>query len=150
MASSLRTTTLPGEAALEALPLLHVTWPAVTAESWRDYLRFVGTRSGPERSGVMALRDTDDYICGLMVYEVERDIVAGSVLTVPVFTVVNMANSPVPAQILLDAARAAAVDFGCDGLRIRLYSEQLGLATQVRDRGFVDRAGCLWASTRDA
>ncbi len=150
MASSLHTMALPGEAALEALPLLHVTWPNVTADSWREYLRFVGARAGEGSAGVIALRDTADYICGVMVYEVERDLLEGRVLTVSVFTAVDLANSPVPACKLLDAARATADDFGCAGLQIRLYDGQPGLATQVRDHGFVDRAGYLWASARNA
>jgi len=142
--------TLSREAALEALPLLRVTWPALTADSWRDYLHFVGVRSGPGSGGVLVLRDVDDYICGLMVYEVARDLFEGPVLTVSVFTAVDLANSPIPAHRLLEAARTAAADFGCAGVQIRLYDGQTGLAAQVRDHGFVDRAGYLWAPTRTA
>lgn len=147
-AVTLRAFDLPADGALEALPLLQVTWPAVTADAWLTYIRFVFAR-GNYSAGAVVLRDTAGYICGLMVYEVERDLHDGQVFTVPVLTAIDLANSPRPLHCLLDAAHAKAAVFGCAGVRIRLYDGQPGVVDHVRGRGFVERAGYLWASTRE-
>jgi hypothetical protein len=150
MVRSLRAMALPDEAAQEALPLLHVTWPAISATAWLAYVDFVGGRGDPQRGGIVVLRDRADYICGLMAYEVEHSLHKGIVLTVPLFTALDLANSAVPAEALLEAALGMARDFGCAGLQIRLYDEQRGLASQVRARGYTDWAGYLWLPTRAA
>lgn len=147
-AVTLRALNLGADAALEALPLLQVVWPTVTADAWLSYLGFVTMRSASHGAGVVVLRDTAGYICGVMVFEVERDLEEGRVLTVPLFLAIDLANSSAPVHCLLDAARAKAAHFMCNGLQIRLYDGQSGVAGHVRGQGFIDRAGYLWASTR--
>lgn len=148
MAVNLRALELATGAALEALPLLQVTWPDVTADAWHAYVRYIARRGSG--AGVVVLRDPAGYICGLMVYQVDRNLHEGQVLAVPLLTAIDLANSPAPVRCLLAAARAKAADLDCAGLQIRLYNEQSGVAGHVRRQGFTDRAGYLWTSTRKA
>ena len=142
MKPPLNTVALAGNQVSQALPLVQVTWPEVDAAAWLRFVRSLTSRT--EKSGVLALQDAADYLCGLLVYEVENDLRAGLILTIHVFTAMDLANSAEVVQALLEAATLKAVDFGCTGVQIRVSGEQAALAARVRGLGYTERAGYLW------
>jgi hypothetical protein len=144
MNQSLRSMALSGKQLPRALPLVRATWPGVGAQDWLTYVGFLTARTKGEEAGVIALGDPSDYLSGLLVYEAERDLQQGRVLTVPLFTVIDLANSVTPVRALLEAAKAKAADLGCGGLQVRLYPEQAALAMRLRLLGLSDRVGSLW------
>jgi hypothetical protein len=135
---------LSGGLVAQALPLVQITWPHVDAAAWRRYTEFLAERTGDHEAGALALGDPEDYLNGLVVYEVEQDIHHGRVLTVHLFTAVDLANSVAPVQALLDGAATKAMDLSCNSLQIRLYNEQAALGARLRSLGLSDRAGYLW------
>jgi hypothetical protein len=141
---SVRPTSLAGSSMAEALPLVQVTWRGVDPQSWRHYLGFIAQRAQECRAGALELRDGADYLNGLAVYERERDLQHGHVLTVHLFTALDLVNSTAPARVLLDAVIDLAKDLDCSGVQIRLYDEQPALRTRLRRFGLVERAGYLW------
>jgi hypothetical protein len=138
----LRTVALSGGQAALTLPLAQVTWPEVDLEHWRNYIHSFahGARA---QSGILALRDADDYFCAMFAYRVDRDVRRGLVLTVQLFTAVDLANSSKFAQRLLAAAEARARESGCTSVEIRLYRAQSNLAVQLRSLGLVDTAAIV-------
>lgn len=137
---SFRTVTLSEDQAALTLPLAQVTWPDVDLEHWQTFIRYFAARAASASSGILALRDASDYFCAMLVYRVDADIRRGRVLTVQLFTAVDLANSPKYAGRLLAAAEAQARDHGCSGVDIRLYRTQSNLAFQLRSLGLVHTA----------
>jgi hypothetical protein len=141
---SVRPTSLAGSAMADALALVQVTWPGVDSGAWGRYLAAIAQRANGRGVGGLALRDEAKYLNGLAVYEHEQDLQHGDVLTVHLFTALDLANSAAPARVLLDALMALARDLDCSGVQIRLYDQQPALRTRLRRFGLVERAGYLW------
>jgi hypothetical protein len=139
-----RPTSLGESAMAEALALVQVTWPGVDSRSWGRYLSAIAQRAKGRSAGGLALRDGAEYLNGLAVYEPEQDLQNGQVLTVHLFTALDLANSATPARVLLDAVIDRAKELDCSGVQIRLYDEQPALRTRLRRFGLVERAGYLW------
>ncbi|MGH7123677.1 MAG: hypothetical protein ACREFI_04840 [Stellaceae bacterium] len=131
-----------GDAA-QTLPLAQVTWPDLDLEHWRTYIRSYASSRSSASSGIMALRDIGDYFCAMFAYRVDPDVRRGFVLTVQLFTAVDLANSPAFTQRLLKAAEAKARDLGCSSIEIRLYRAQSNLALQLRSLGLADTAAIV-------
>jgi hypothetical protein len=79
----------------------------------------------------------------MFAYRVDPDVRRGLVLTVQLFTAVDLANSRKFTQRLLAAAEAKARDLGCATLEIRLYQAQSNLAIHLRSLGLVDTAAVV-------
>ena len=137
-AKSFRTVALSEDEAAQTLPLTQVTWPEVDLEHWRKYIRSYAVHEPRVLSGILALRDAGDYFSAMFAYRVELDLQRGHVLTVQLFTAVDLSNSTAFAQRLLAAAEAKARDLGCSSVEIRLYRAQSKLAFQLRALGLVD------------
>src|SRR5262245_1276858 len=144
MTHQMRAVHLSGGQILRALPLVQLTWPGADYDAWERYVAFVQGRTNGKGSGVIALGDEDDYVSGLIVYESERDLEVGAILTIHLFTALDLANSGKPIRMMLDAAVKQAADLRCDSLQIRLHPEQAASAAHLRALGLVDRGGCLW------
>jgi hypothetical protein len=130
----------------QALALVQMTWPGVDATTWRLYLRFIADRTEPKQAGGLALNDAADYLNGLAIYEVERNLQCGRVLTIHLFTAMDLANSAAPVQALLDAVVKKAADLGCAAVNIRLARAQSVLRGQLRGLGLSDQMSWLWKS----
>lgn len=139
-ATPFRTVALSEGLAAPTLPLAQVTWPEVDLEHWQRFIRSFAGCGEQALSGILALRDAGDYFCAMFAYRVDPDVRRGLVLTVQLFTAVDLANSPKFAQRLLAAAEAKARELGCSSVEIRLYRAQSNLAYQLRSLGFVDTA----------
>jgi hypothetical protein len=131
-----------GQAAL-TLPLAQVTWPDLDLEHWRTFIRSFAAYGKRAPSGILALRDAGDYFCAMFAYRVDPDVRRGLVLSVQLFTAVDLANSPKFARTLLSAAEAKGREFGCTNVEIRLYRAQSNLAFQLRSLGLVDSAAIV-------
>ena len=139
---SFRTVELSEDEAAQTLPLALVTWPGVDLEHWRTYIRSYA-REPKAASGILALRDTGDYFCAMFAYRVDLDVRRGKVLTVQLFTAVDLTNSPAFTQRLLQAAESKARELDCASVEIRLYRGQSNLALQLRYLGLVDTAAIV-------
>jgi hypothetical protein len=137
---SFRLVSLSETDAAQTLPLAQVTWPDLDLEHWRNYIRSYASQGS---SGILALRDVADYFCAMFAYRIDPDIRRGLVLTVQLFTAVDLANSPTFTQHLLTAAEAKARELGCSSIEIRLYRAQSKLAVQLRSLGLVDTAAIV-------
>ena len=122
---------LSGAQTAEVLPLVQVTWPGTDLAAWERYVQFFSGRSAAE-SGVLAMRDPSDCLCGLLVYSRHWSLGLGPILTVPLFTAVDMANSLEAVRALLEAVETLASALHCRALEIRLDRAQSRLADRLR------------------
>jgi len=148
-AKSFRTVALSEDEAAQTLPLTQVTWPEVDLEHWRKYIRSYAVHEPRVLSGILALRDAGDYFSAMFAYRVELDLQRGHVLTVQLFTAVDLSNSAAFAQRLLAVAEAKARDLACSSVEIRLHRAQSKLAFQLRSLGFVDTAAIVSKAVED-
>ena len=93
---------------------------------------------------MLALRDSVSCICGVVAYRLARDLQAGRVLAVELFTAADLANSLGTVRALLEAAEMQALELGCAGVQIRLYNDQHALASRLRTLGLLSEAGVFW------
>jgi len=142
-ATPFRTFALAEGQATLTLPLAQVTWPDLDLEQWRRFIRSFSAYGKRTPSGILALRDAGDYFCAMFAYRVDPDVRRGLVLSVQLFTAVDLANSPKFAQTLLSAAEAKGREFGCSSVEIRLYRAQSNLAFQLRSLGLADTAAIV-------
>jgi hypothetical protein len=126
-----------------ALPLIQATWPGADIASWRSFVASFDTRVEPKESGVLALRDPAGRICGVLAYRLERDLQAGPIFAVHLFTAVDLANSLKSVRALLDGAELRAFELGCGGMQIRLHNEQTNLTSRLLMLGLAPEAGVL-------
>jgi len=143
MVTSFRAVTLSEEHAALTLPLAQVTWPEIDLEHWRTFIRSFSASGERAPLGILALRDPGGYFCAMFAYRVDPDVRRGLVLTVQLFTAIDLANSPKFPQRLLADAEAKARDLGCATLEIRLHRAQSNLAIQLRSLGLVDTAAIV-------
>jgi hypothetical protein len=142
MSFSFQAGPLPGTQTAEVLPLVQATWPGTDLAAWERYVQFFGGKSAAE-SGVLAMRDSGDCLCGLLVYSLHWSLGLGPVLTIPLFTAVDMANSLKAVRALLEAAETLASALHCAALEIRLDRAQSRLADRLRLLGLSSDAGLL-------
>jgi len=131
---------LSGTQTAEVLPLVQATWPATDLSAWERYAQFFSSKAAGE-SGVLTMRDPSDCLCGLLVYRLHWSLRRGPVLTVPLFTAVDMANSLEAVRALLDAAETLASALHCTALEIRLDRAQSRLADRLRFLDLASDAG---------
>lgn len=135
MSVSFHVVPLSGDQVSQAFPLIQVTSPGADLGSWLSFVEFFSGQPAAQGTGVLALHDPKRYICGILAYRLDRDLRAGSLLTVQLFTAVDLINSLRPVRALLDAAEARACELGCTGIQIRVSGEQTGLASRLRALG---------------
>lgn len=128
----------------QALPLVQATWPEVGLASWLRFVRFFNGEATDPTSSMLAMSDPSGYLCGILAYRLEQDLRNGLMLSVQLFTAVDVANSLQTVRALLDIAEARAAALGCAGIQIRLDKEQSQLATRLRSLGLSSEAGLLW------
>jgi hypothetical protein len=127
-----------------ALPLIQATWPGADLASWSGFVEFFNEPMVATGSGVLALHDAAGFICGVLAYRFDRDLQAGAVLAVHLFTVADLVNSPKTVRVLIDAAEARASELGCLGVQIRLRNDQARLASRLRTLGLSSEADLFW------
>jgi len=127
----------------QALPLVQATWPDVDLLDWLSFVRFFnGETTGPQ-SCILAMRDSSGYLCGILAYRLDHHLRDGPMLSIPLFTAVDVANSLQTVRALLDIAKARAAALGCAGVQIRLDKAQSKLAARLRNLGVSSEAGLI-------
>lgn len=134
---------LLGDSIPQAFPLVQATCPGVELASWKAFVESFSDRCSAD-GGVLAAFSSAGYIGGVLAYRLDRDLRAGLVLDVQLFTPVDLLNSSRMVRALLDAAEWRASELGCAGLRIRLYNDQAGVAAHLRTLGLSPEAGLFW------
>jgi len=151
MGGSFDIVTLAGDLIPETLPLIRATWPGIDLSDWRTFVDSLSTSSGISGpSGALVLRDQACCLCGLLAYRFEQDLLEGTVLYVRLFTVADIANSPLTVKALLDGAEARARELGCESVWIRLQNGQTVLASRLRSLGLFSRNDFLFSKKVDA
>lgn len=112
-----------------ALPLMQITWPDLDLAAWRDFAASLRGEGG----GLLVLTE-GEYICGVLAYRRLAGLF-GAVLSVPLFTVADLANRPGVAQALAAAAENIREQMGCRSVRFDLHPSQSRLAARLRDVG---------------
>jgi hypothetical protein len=141
MTTSFHVAALSGEEAPLALPLIQATWRDTDLASWRSFVAFFNDGTAASGSGVLALRDSAETICGIIAFRIDRDLRVGPVLAVHMFTAVDLASPTHPMRALLDTADSQARQWGCAGIQIRLSNVQPRLAAQLTAVGLSFEAG---------
>ena len=112
-----------------ALPLVQITWPELDMAAWQDFARSICGEGG----GMLVLKD-DDYICGVLAYRRQAGL-SGAVLSVPLFTVVDLANRPHIAKVLVDAVERLAKQLGCLSVHLEFNPRQSRLVSRLQSLG---------------
>ncbi len=113
---------------LYALPLVRATWPAMDRAAWQGFVACFCANSALSPA-ITALSDRGGGLCGLFASRID-DRLGKRILTVPLFTVVDIGNSLEPVRALIDAVEARAAENKCSGIDIELGEGQ----TRLRER----------------
>lgn len=118
-----------------AFPLEQAAFPGLEFGEWRMFAaRLFGEAEGA-RSGAVGLRNEAGYLCGLLIYRAERHLRHGKVLSVDLFTALDVTGEAAAANALLTAAEAKASELGCDATHILIDGAQRCLAETVAKAG---------------
>lgn len=121
-----------------ALPLIQVTWPEIDLPAWLAFSRGIHEEGG----GLLALKEADDYICGVLAYRRQAGL-AGTVLSVPLFTVADLANRPNLAETLIEAIEQLGRQLGCRVGHLEFHWRQSRLLDRLRRLGWPAEAALL-------
>ena len=138
MGISLHASALAGDDMRLALPIIQATWAGIDMTAWLNFGAFFNVGDA-NRSGILALRDAANVICGVAAYRLEHSL-EGREFLVHLFTAVDLANSLTTIQALLDAITVRARQLRCQSLKIRLDWRQADLADRLRALGLADSA----------
>lgn len=131
----------------QALPLVRATWPEIDLAAWQDFTdAFHREPVAPAPAAITGLFDASGVLCGLFASRIEHHLWEGRILGIPLFTVVDIGNSPQPVRALLDAAEAKAKENGCAGMQIRLAIEQGSLMKRLCDFG-LEYSGSVYSTS---
>ena len=144
MSLSFNTIVLSEDLVPQTLPLVQATWPVVDLTGWRNFVQFFTDEATSRESGVDGLRDSAGCFCGVFAYRLDRDLLIGPILTVHLFTAVDVANSLRSIRALLGAVETRAVELGCAAIRIHLCHGQAELASRLRTLGLGSEVGQFW------
>jgi hypothetical protein len=121
-----------------ALPLIQLTWPEIDLPAWLAFAHDIREEGG----GLLALKEPDGYICGLVAYRRQAGL-TGRVLSVPLFTVADLANRPSLAETLVEAIEQLARQLGCRVGHLEFHWRQSRLLDSLRRLGWPAEAALL-------
>src|SRR5581483_1568140 len=118
-----------------AFPLVQAAFPGLEFDEWRMFTaRLVGEAEGA-RSGAMGLRNEAGYLCGLLIYRAEPHLRHGTVLSIDLFTALDVTGEAAATNALLTAAEAKASELGCSATHILIDIAQRRLAEAIAKAG---------------
>jgi len=115
----------------QALPLVQITWPEIDLPAWLEFVRGIRDEGG----ALLVLKEPDEYICGIVAYRRQAGL-DGAVLSVPLFTVADIANRPELAQALAEAAEQVGRRLGCRIGHMEFNWRQARLIDRLRRLGW--------------
>lgn len=106
---------LSGNRIDQAFPLVQSAWPHVGLEQWR---RFAQDRIAvpPHVSGIQSVVTEQDYIAGLSVYRVDKDLCHGPTLISDQFMALDLFNRAAIVDALADFLEGLAREQGCGAI----------------------------------
>lgn len=131
----------------QALPLLRVTWPKLGLSGWQAFAADFCAAQKAEAC-ITGLFDNAGGLCGLLASRVDHILGTGRVLTIPVFTAIDIANSLAPVEALLDLAQTQMTEHGCNSLQIHLAGTQGELVKRLRSWG-LRHSGVIYSTAAD-
>ena len=133
-----QTSALADDQLAQALPLVQISWPEIDLAAWLDFARGIREEGGD----LLALRETDGYICGLVAYRRQTGL-DGAVLSVPLFIVSDLANRPYLAETLAEAVEQVGKQLGCRIGHLEFNWRQARLIDQLRRLGWPAQSALL-------
>jgi len=127
MIAPLRATGLADHQLAMALPLVQLTWPKTDLAAWRRFVLAIRAEGG----GMLVLTE-EEYVCGVMAYRRQAGP-KGPVLSVPLFTVADLANRIGVVRALVDAADLLRERLGCETIEMDFDPRQSHLAARVTE-----------------
>jgi len=121
-----------------ALPLVQITWPEIDLPAWLDFVRSIRDEGGE----LLVLKEPDEYICGIVAYRRQAGL-DGAVLSVPLFTVADIANRPHLAQVLAEAVEQVGRQLGCRIGHMEFNWRQARLIDRLRRLGWPAESALL-------
>jgi hypothetical protein len=128
MARSFTTTPLTSDEIAPAFTLVLLAVPGIDLAAWKNFARPLVDAPPPHSSGAIGLRNEGGYLCGLFAYRADRDLRLGTVLTVDLFTALDVIKEDAATRALLEAAMEKARELRCSATHIRIDVTQVSLA----------------------
>ena len=144
MSVSFYASALSGDQIARAFPLIQASWPDADLPAWQRFVRFFADAPEERASGVLGIYDAAGYICGVFAYRLDCDLRRGRILTIELFTAVDIINSLRPITVALELADSRARELGCTGVRLLLPNDQAKLASRVIATGLSSEARAYW------
>jgi hypothetical protein len=135
MTRSFATATLTSDDVALAFPLVHAAAPDITLERWQSFAKPLVDVLVPQPAGAIGLRNEAGYFCGLLTYRTDRDLRYGTVLTIDLFTALDVINDAEATNALLQAAEEKARQLNCAATLIRIDPAQKSLAKRIARAG---------------
>jgi hypothetical protein len=142
MARTFNIIELSGERLSVAFPLVSAALPDVALANWRAFVAPFAAGAGPA-GGVLGTVGEGGYLCGLLVYRLDRDLRHGAVLEIDLFIAVDLVDRAAAIRGLIGASEAKASELGCRLVRIRLGADHLGIAADLGRSGYQPDAQLL-------
>jgi hypothetical protein len=117
-----------------AFPLVHATFPELDFAAWRSF----ATRLLSETecaAGAVGVRNEAGYLCGLLIYRADRHLRHGKVLSIDLFTALDVTGEAAAGSALLTAAEAKAAELGCSATHIVIEGAQRALVESFAKAG---------------
>ena len=123
-----------------AFPLVHATFPELDFTAWRTFAAHLLGDTASARIGAMGLRNEAGYLCGVLAYRAERNLRHGKVLSVDLFTALDVTGEAAATKALLTAAEAKAAELGCSATHILIDATQHRLTETIAQAGHRNEA----------
>ena len=133
---------LTDERGSEAFPLVQASHPDLQLPAWQAFVRFYNSQAPVSHTGVMAMRDGRDGICGVFAYRVEQELRNGLTFSIQLFVASDILNSRSIVRALVEGAEASASKLGCQAVEVRTSNDQAVLNAHLVILGF-SRQGYL-------
>jgi hypothetical protein len=118
-----------------AFPLVHATFPELDFAAWRSFATRLLRETEAARAGVVGLRNEAGYLCGLLIYRTDPHLRHGKVLSIDLFTALDVTGEAAAGSALLTAAEAKAAELGCSATHIIIDGAQRSLAESFAKAG---------------
>lgn len=125
----------PKDAAI-VFPLVQAVMPKLDLAAWQRFARPLVDQPAPSPQGAIGLRNAAGYVCGVLTYRAERDLQCGAVLSIDLFTVLDLVSEQSAIDSLLQAAELKARELDCAAIHIHLDQAQESIAGRVRRAGY--------------
>ncbi|RMD61838.1 MAG: hypothetical protein D6826_08905 [Alphaproteobacteria bacterium] len=101
-----------------AFPLVQTAFPDVTLAEWAAFAKRLLDENNPPGTGILSVLSERDYIAGLAVHHVERDLRHGPALIADHFIALDLFGRGAVVQALAEALETLARGYDCNAVHI--------------------------------